>query len=180
MENILNNIESFKHIPTHLLDNNCFACGKNNPEGLHMKFYTDEKHVFSHVYLSETKRGWEQILHGGITSTMLDEIMAWAAIYFTRQFMLTKSINVNFLNPLTVDSHVKAVGWIEKQKNNKEVIMRGQIYNKNNKLCAESTGCFSLFSKKLAKRLKLMTDETLDQFDAFINHCCLHISNSYE
>jgi uncharacterized protein (TIGR00369 family) len=169
MKEKLNNIENLKHIPTHLLDNNCFACGKNNPEGLHMKFYADEKYVFSNVYLTETKKGWEQIVHGGIISTILDEIMAWTAIYFTKQFMLTKTININYLTPLTIDSHVKAVGWIEEQKGNKEIIMKGQLYNKDNKLCAESTGNFALFSKKLAKRLKLMTPETIDQFDGFIN-----------
>jgi uncharacterized protein (TIGR00369 family) len=166
-----NNIKELKHIPTHLLDNGCFACGKNNPEGLHMQFYTDEKYFFSKIYLAETKKGWEQIVHGGIISTILDEIMAWTAIYFTKQFMLTKSINVNYLNSLTIDSHIIAVGWIKEQKGSKEIIMKAQIYNEENKLCAESTGNFALFSKKLAKRLKLMTEETLDQFDTFINAC---------
>jgi uncharacterized protein (TIGR00369 family) len=167
----LNNITELIHIPTHLLDNNCFACGKNNPEGLHMQFYADDKYLYSEVYLSEAKRGWEQIVHGGIISTVLDEIMGWTAIYFTKQFMLTKTIKVDYLNSLVIGSTVKAVGWIEEQKENKEIIMKAQIYNEENKLCAESTGNFALFSKKLARRLKLMTSETIDQFDAFINAC---------
>ena len=89
-------LTEFKYLPTGIWDTKCFACGKNNPEGLHMEFYTDEKSVFSKLVIPETKRGWDQVVHGGILSTILDEIMAWTAIYFTGSFMLTKNMTVNF------------------------------------------------------------------------------------
>jgi acyl-coenzyme A thioesterase PaaI-like protein len=167
----LDNIKKYKEIPTHLLDNNCFACGSDNPDGLQMRFFTDEKYLFSEVYLSGNKRGWEQLIHGGIISTILDEIMGWSAIYFTKQFILTKSIKVDYINSLVIDSTVKAVGWIENKKNDKEIKMKAQIYDSENKLCAEAVGEFALFSKKLATRLRIMSEETIEQFDLFISSC---------
>ena len=171
MKTVLDNIEKYKYIPTYLLENQCFACGKDNPEGLKMKFYTDGEKIFSQVYLHENKRGWEQIVHGGILSTILDEIMAWSAIYFTERFILTKSINISYKNAVTINSKIKAIGWIEEIKNNKEAILKSQIYNEKNILCAEASGVFALFSNKLAKKLKLMSAETIDQFEVFIKTC---------
>ena len=172
MKDKIKDLTAYKLIPTHILENKCFACGKDNPEGLHMKFYTDnDKHVFSEINLTENKRGWEQVVHGGIVSTILDEIMAWTAIYFKKQFMLTKTIQVNFLHPLKINTKVKAVGWIEEQTNSKEIMMRGQLYSDNGKLCAEGNATFALFSKKLAARLKIMDASTVNHFDKFITAC---------
>lgn len=168
---ILNNKENFKYIPTHLFDNKCFACGKNNPESLKMTFYTYEKYLFSQVNIDENKRGWEQIVHGGIISTILDEIMAWTAIYFTKSFMLTKSININYLNSITVNSTVKSLGWIEKKLSKKELIIKSRIYSEENKLCAEAEGRFAIFSERLARKFKLMTDESFNRFNSFLNAC---------
>ena len=46
--------------------------------------------------------------------------MAWNVIYYKKQFMLTKSIRVNYLNALTVNSDVTAVSWVEKDVKSNE------------------------------------------------------------
>ncbi|MCF7790593.1 MAG: PaaI family thioesterase [Victivallales bacterium] len=166
------NLERLRFIPTHLLDTQCFACGKNNPEGLKMKFYTDdEKYVFSKVNIEENKRGWEQVVHGGIISTVLDEMMAWTGIYFTKKFMLTKNISIKYLSPLYINSTVNAAGWIYEKKSDREIVLKAQIYNQNNKLCSEAEGHFAMFTKKLAQRLNIMSKETIHKFDTFMETC---------
>ena len=159
-----------KYIPTSIWDTKCFACGKNNPEGLHMTFYTDEKSIFSEIVLAETKRGWDQVVHGGILSTILDEIMAWTAIYFTRKIMLTKTLSLNYIHPAHVNSKIKTVGWIH-EITAKEIVLKSEIYNDKNQLCTEATGCYALFSTKLAKRLKLLNEDSLDKFEEFLKAC---------
>jgi len=57
-------------------DHNCFACGPANPHGLHMTFQSNGKVVMSHLSVPDHLRGWNNMVHGGIISTILDEVMA--------------------------------------------------------------------------------------------------------
>ena len=160
-------IAEYKYIPTSLWDRKCFACGKDNPEGLFMEFFTDEKHLFSQILIPETKRGWDQVVHGGILSTMLDEVMAWTAIYFTDCIMMTKSLTVNYIKPIYINEKTLTVGWVHEQKDQREIIMKGEVYNEKKQLCTEATGVYSLFSIKLALKLKLMDNKGLAGFKKF-------------
>ena len=164
-------LKDFKQVPTNLWDTKCFACGKDNPEGLHMTFFTDEKSVFSRFFLPKTKRGWDRVVHGGILSTVLDEIMAWAAIYLTGNIMLTKSMTVNFIKPVYIEKHISTIGWIHEQSGTKEAILKAEVYNDKNQLCTEAVGTYALFSTKLAKRLNLMNEESLNRFERFTEAC---------
>ena len=166
-----NELTDYKYLPTGLWDSKCFACGKNNPEGLHMKFYTDEESVFSKLIIPETKRGWDQVVHGGILSTILDEIMAWTAIYLTRSFMLTKNMTVTYLKPVHIEKQVSTIGWVHEQKGPKEIVLKSEIYNENNQLCTEAIGTYALFSTKLARKLKLMDESSTEKFNEFIKAC---------
>ena len=59
-----------------LEDNNkCFVCGKDNPKGLQLDFYEEEETYKTRFRPADTYQGYPGILHGGITSTLLDEIM---------------------------------------------------------------------------------------------------------
>jgi hypothetical protein len=74
----------------------CFACGPNNPSGLKMKFSTDGKRVYSLIHAPSTMTGWDQTVHGGILTTMLDEVMGWGVICLLKKIGITKSITVDF------------------------------------------------------------------------------------
>lgn len=165
------NLEDCKLIPTQIWDTKCFACGINNPEGLKMQFYTDEQRVFSKVYLPHTKRGWDHIVHGGIINTILDEIMVWATIYLTGSIVLTKSMKVDFSQTLHIDSNVKAIAWVDEIKSSREAFAKSEIYSEEDELCAEASSSHALFSKRLAKRMNLMTEESLEKFEKFLEAC---------
>ncbi|AEF95331.1 thioesterase superfamily protein [Desulfotomaculum nigrificans CO-1-SRB] len=56
--------------------NKCFACGRNNPIGLKL----DIKHKDDICYTTFTPKtehsGWLNVMHGGLLSTIMDEVMA--------------------------------------------------------------------------------------------------------
>ncbi|WP_003540473.1 PaaI family thioesterase [Desulfotomaculum nigrificans] len=56
--------------------NKCFACGRNNPIGLKL----DIKHKGDICYTTFTPKtehsGWLNVMHGGLLSTIMDEVMA--------------------------------------------------------------------------------------------------------
>ncbi len=56
-------------------DNWCFACGDDNPRGLHMDFRRDGEWYVCDFKPERFHQGWMGIVHGGILSTLLDETM---------------------------------------------------------------------------------------------------------
>jgi uncharacterized protein (TIGR00369 family) len=58
--------------------NLCFACGKDNPHGMHLKFLLDSErnHFVSHFRLSKRYTGPPGHCHGGIIATILDDAMS--------------------------------------------------------------------------------------------------------
>jgi acyl-coenzyme A thioesterase PaaI-like protein len=86
-----------------LEESECFACGTRNPIGLRMLFYRQGNAICSDVLLTRNHVGWQSMAHGGIISTLLDEVMAWAVIYFKRTFFVTRRMTVRYRAPVPVD-----------------------------------------------------------------------------
>ena len=96
--------------------------------------------------------------------------MAWTAIYLTKNIMLTKSMTLDYHEKVETNSKVQAFSWIEELKP-KEIILKSELYNNQGALCTSATGIYALFQLKLAKRLHLMSDESLQTFDKFMEAC---------
>jgi uncharacterized protein (TIGR00369 family) len=61
-------------------DNYCFVCGKKNPIGLKLDFSFDGKTIKTDFIPQKEHQGYFNIVHGGIISTLLDELMVKLAI----------------------------------------------------------------------------------------------------
>jgi len=57
------------------IDDYCFACGSANPKGLHLSFRFEGEEYVCDFELAQEYQGWTNIAHGGIVSTVLDEVM---------------------------------------------------------------------------------------------------------
>jgi acyl-coenzyme A thioesterase PaaI-like protein len=134
----------------------CFACGTNNPLGLGMSFYSLGNTVRSDITLSEHHVGWENLAHGGIISTVLDEIMGWTVIAFKRVFFVTRNIEVHYLRPVEVNSPLTAIGEIEADFAPKGCSTKGALLDANGKKLAEGRAEMAYLS---GKRLPLLPDQ---------------------
>ncbi len=148
---------------------NCFGCSPVNPSGLQMKFYTDDSSVFSQIKVPENLCGWDNLVHGGVLSTILDEIMSWAAIYLLKRVTLTKSMTIDFLKPVYIDHPLKAEGNVLEIKNKHEALMEGSLSDNNGTICARSTAKIAIFSPAVAKRLGIANEEHLSWFERIYN-----------
>jgi len=92
---------------------NCFACGKNNPNGLHLSFQIDkEKQTLKTTFVaSPTYQGWDGIVHGGILSTLLDEAMA-NLVYELGYQAVTASMEVKFKKPAPILEPLRVHGEV--------------------------------------------------------------------
>ncbi len=118
---------------------NCFVCGTHNPSGLKLSFYDDgESKVLSKVKLNETFQGYPGIAHGGILTSILDEVVGRVAMIDDHhRFMMTVNMKVQFRNPVPINTDVIAVGEIVRLKG-RLCKARGQILLPNGKIGCEA------------------------------------------
>ena len=150
-------------------NHNCFGCSPVNKSGLQMAFYTNETAVYSKVTVPEHLCGWNNLVHGGVLTTILDEIMSWSAIYLLKRVAMTKSMTVDFIKPVYVGNPLKTEGLVLEKKGKHEALMEGRIYNQDDVCCASATGTFAVFSPAVAKRLSITDNESLKWFEEIFN-----------
>ncbi len=95
-------------------DRYCFVCGEENPRGMHLSFERREGRVYSRFSLSKFYQGYDNVIHGGIISLILDESMAY--LQGVEERFLTGKITVKFHSPLYVGEEVEVEAWIEEER----------------------------------------------------------------
>jgi len=80
----------------------CFVCGEANPHGLHQHSRIEGGWIVMDYTPREADLGYKSIVHGGITMTILDEVMTWAAIVAAHRGCVTAEISVRLRSPINV------------------------------------------------------------------------------
>ncbi|MDX9833914.1 MAG: PaaI family thioesterase [Desulfobulbus sp.] len=157
---LLKKIENAQH-------QTCFGCGSANPIGLHMEFLTAGQQLYSFVTVPETMAGWDRIVHGGILTTMLDEVMGWTAIHLLKKIAVTRTITVDFLKPVYVNKELLITGIISERPSERQAVVSGEIHM-GDILCARARGDFATLSAQSAVRLGVMSGDYLKQFQPLL------------
>ena len=92
-------------------EHNCFACGTLNTGGLGLELHVEAGRSWSDLTLDRRFVGWEQVIHGGILCTIVDEVMAWALVG-EDNWGVTARMAVTFKRPVQVGTPIHAEGWI--------------------------------------------------------------------
>ncbi len=129
----------------------CFACGARNPCGLQMEFFEDGNEVVSHWTPRPEFMGYGGILHGGIQSTLMDEIAAWAVFVKLRTGGVTQHMSVSFLRPLSTENGGVTVRALMPQADGRTADVPTQLLDADGQLCTEGTVTYRIFSEKLAR-----------------------------
>ena len=96
-------------------DQYCFACGRENPYGLHMEVTYPGETAETHLTLPREFQGWNGVAHGGIIATLLDEIMAHVVIHHIGE-AATASLTIRYRDPLPIGVPFQVRGWISEKK----------------------------------------------------------------
>jgi len=130
---------------------NCFVCGDKNPTGLQAKFYYDGQKAVSEVIALDKFEGYNGIYHGGIISTILDEVMI-KAILAVDIYVVTAEITVRFKRPVNTGDELRFLGWVTKNKG-RIYFAEGEVINQKGEICASSTGKYIEAKPDLKSRL---------------------------
>jgi len=88
----------------------CFACGRQNPLGLRLQLLSDGVKVQTQFTPTPHHAGFKGVVHGGITATLLDEIMAWTCAAVAHRFAYCAELSVRYLRPWPTGQAVVATG----------------------------------------------------------------------
>lgn len=118
----------------------CFVCGLDNPSGLHIRFYSDGKGAYGEYVPSRDFQGYEGVLHGGIITSLLDEVMA-KALVVQGTIAMTGKLEVRFRRPVSMGQRLLLKGWVTSQRR-RGFITAAEIINPQGEILAEAQGLF--------------------------------------
>lgn len=130
----------------------CFACSPYNKIGLQMEFYEDGEKIVSFWEPDKNYQGFKNVLHGGIQSTLIDEIAAWAVFIKGETAGVTKSIELKYLHPVYIN---KGPLKLEaKYQNNGKGIAEIEVnlLNHKNEISTSGKVVYFLYPPKLARK----------------------------
>ncbi|MBN2736150.1 MAG: PaaI family thioesterase [Spirochaetales bacterium] len=157
-----------KFLPTYT---GCILCGdkKRNPFSLGLKFYVTDDGVESKIVIPYQYQGYEGVVHGGITSALLDEAIGWAVAVSRKRYFVTAELNVRFVKPLLTDQKIAIRA---KAINHKGLISlgEGEIIDEKGIVLASGKAKFFLLDKEKSRDVDSYLsygDEDLSFLDDF-------------
>ncbi|MFA8298885.1 MAG: PaaI family thioesterase [Hyphomicrobiales bacterium] len=130
---------------------NCFGCSGNNEHGLQMKFKFDGEEVVSEWEPRGYFQGYFNTLHGGIQSTLIDEIACWLVQMKCKTAGLTSNLNVRYLKSVsTLEGKIKLVARLKGMRRNLADVEVELLDSKGVK-CSEGKVTYFTFPEKVAK-----------------------------
>ena len=94
----------------------CYVCGEHNPNGLQQRLRVEDGTVILEYDGRATDAGYKNMLHGGIAMTLLDEVMAWAAIAESGKLCTTAEMTTRWRKPVGAGKPLRAEARITSAK----------------------------------------------------------------
>jgi len=145
---------------------NCFGCCPENPIGLHMEFYEDGDYIVSTWHPQRNYQGWVNTMHGGILSTLIDEVCGWVVTRKLQTSGYTVHLNVKFRKAIPTTEPVLTIrAKVAKQMRNLVYInaeitnskgalgRRTLATNGTQELCNEGEAVYFLMNQEKAKEM---------------------------
>jgi len=131
---------------------NCFVCGDKNESGLKVDFFYDRGMAKAEFIPDERFQGYKEVLHGGIISSLLDEVMIKAVIA-KDLLVVTAEIEVKFLKPVRIGERLVLEGKVIEEKG-KIFEAEGKAVNSKEEIVATGKGKFFKVTDEMKKALE--------------------------
>lgn len=118
----------------------CFVCGAENPAGLDLAFETDGQLVRGVWTPDRHCVGFKQTIHGGLTATVLDEVMTWVCGVAAGKFCYCAEMNVRYLAPVTPAEPHRVQARLGANRRGRLFTASAELLGKEGQPCATATG----------------------------------------
>jgi acyl-coenzyme A thioesterase PaaI-like protein len=121
--------------------NNCFVCSPTNPIGLHLEYRIENDICLSEFTPGANHCGYDNVTHGGIIFSVLDDVMAnWVFLKGIKAF--TAKCELRYKGELPIGTRVRLEGECIKQRGRLTVMKGTMTREDNNKVVAECEASF--------------------------------------
>ena len=155
---------SHKIINSQYISKNCLVCGVDNDFGLKTRFYETENNELIAVFQPlDEHQSYPNVIHGGISATILDEVIGRAIMMTTdsNTFGVTIELKVRYKKPVPLGSELKAIARITRDKG-RIFEGTGELYLPNGDVAVEAEG------KYMKRRLDQITDSDFADNEWFL------------
>ncbi|MCP4632496.1 MAG: PaaI family thioesterase [candidate division Zixibacteria bacterium] len=125
---------------------NCIVCGDRNPIGFNIEFKHGDGFVYGIVNPGINFEGYGDVIHGGISSTFLDEVMV-KALFSIDVIAITMEINIRFRKPVKTGMEITIKGYPGEVKS-RVALARGEILLPDKSVAVEADGKFYILKDK--------------------------------
>jgi uncharacterized protein (TIGR00369 family) len=157
-----------------LQGHHCFACGTDNPIGLNLQFYQIGEAVCTDIALDKVYEGWEGMVHGGIISTLIDEVMSWTIMYSKKVFLVTRNMNIKYVKPVMIGTPLRVKGRLVDDSEPPRIKASAEIRDHDGRLLVKGSGEFVAVPKEklnaIPESFKEQMDSLFDRFPASSNN----------
>ncbi len=91
---------------------NCYGCGPKHSHGFRLNFHVENDEVVTEFTPTSVHEGVPTIMHGGLVTTVADELGGWALIALLGKFGFTGTMNSRFVRPVKIGELVRGRGRI--------------------------------------------------------------------
>jgi acyl-coenzyme A thioesterase PaaI-like protein len=96
-------------------DQPCFGCSPNHPIGFHLRFARRGDEVVTRFVPGEQYQGPPGLMHGGLVTTLADEIAAWTIVALKGRFGFTVALEARLSKAVRIGVEVEGRGKIESE-----------------------------------------------------------------
>jgi uncharacterized protein (TIGR00369 family) len=100
-----------RYLPTYA---GCYVCGQQHPRGLRIRFFMDAAGgVHAWFTPQPDQTGYEDVVHGGVISALLDELIGWTVSLKNNLMSFTAELTIRFLKPVSLGRKYLASARVE-------------------------------------------------------------------
>lgn len=128
----------------------CFGCSPHNTSGLQLEFWEDGDEVFAIWDPVPKLMSWQNVLHGGIQATLMDEVSGWLVYVKCATAGVTYELNAKYRKPILISNGPVTVKSKLVERNRKFASIHSVLIS-NNEICAEGDLKFYLYPENIAR-----------------------------
>jgi len=127
-----------------------------------MEFYEEDEEIISDWQPKPHFAGYGHVLHGGIISTLMDEIASWYVFTKLKTAGVTYKLEVRYLSPVFINKGKITLRASIKESQKRLADIDVKLYDNDGQLCSKGVIGYFIFPEKWAKEKLYYPD-----FDSF-------------
>ena len=138
----------------------CLVCGRDNPHGLRLSSSVDPDtgSVQTAFTPASYHIGFENIIHGGVLATVLDEVMVWSAIWVSGRACVAAEMSLRFVKKAVAGMPLIVTAQVTRSRS-RMVETTGGIHANGDLICTATGKYFPLGVVETAEFLKTFVED---------------------